>query len=68
MLFYCNRIIFFNRNIIRYLISFFIFSIYIDGFNYHLKPYKIKVLMKLSGIRTLGEVVNDGNNGAYLKA
>jgi len=25
----------------RYLISFFIFSIYLYGFNYHLKPYKI---------------------------
>jgi glyoxylase-like metal-dependent hydrolase (beta-lactamase superfamily II)/thioredoxin-related protein len=54
----------------RYLISFFIFSIYLFGFNYHLKPYKISDgIHCFFGLPSQVSHVNGGNmiNSCYIE-
>ena len=70
MIFYIYKIIFFNRNIMRYLISFFIFSVYLYGFNYHLKPYKISEgIHCFFGLPSQVREINGGNmvNSCYVE-
>lgn len=54
----------------RYLLSFFIFSVYIYGFNYHLKPYKISDgIHCFFGLPSQVSNVNGGNmvNSCYIE-
>jgi len=54
----------------RYLISFFIFSIYLYGFNYHLKPYTISEGINcFFGLPSQVEKINGGNmvNSCYVE-
>jgi glyoxylase-like metal-dependent hydrolase (beta-lactamase superfamily II) len=54
----------------RYLIGFFIFSVYLYGFNYHLKPYKISEGINcFFGLPSLVREVNGGNmvNSCYIE-
>ena len=54
----------------RYLTSFFIFSIYLYGFNYHLKPYKISDgIHCFFGLPSQVNHINGGNmvNSCYVE-
>ena len=54
----------------RYLISYFIFSVYLYGFNYHLKPYKISDGIDcFFGLPSQVDKTNGGNmvNSCYIE-
>jgi glyoxylase-like metal-dependent hydrolase (beta-lactamase superfamily II)/thiol-disulfide isomerase/thioredoxin len=55
----------------RYLISFFVFSAYLYGFNYHLKPYKISEGINcFFGLPSQVREINGGNmvNSCYVES
>ncbi len=69
MLLYSLRIIFFNRNIMRYFMSFLFLSLSLYGFNYHLKPYRISEgIYCFFGLPSQVSHINGGNmvNSCYI--